>query len=249
MVLADYRLQMRDRAHKLVHGGAAQVLLFLFALILYFFCRGLTAGSGAIAIAHAHAVHRLEASVGVDVEVNLQRLFLRTWMIWVWSHIYLIAQFIATPLVLIALYRWRRRIYCRLRNVLLIGWTLALPVYALYPCAPPRLADLGVVDTVSEQTAVSLHSSSALSFYNQYAAIPSMHVAFAIAVAAFGFAALARWQYLRWLVWLWPPLVLLAVVVTGNHFFFDAGVGVVVIAVAYALDRVQLLLARSSKAG
>jgi membrane-associated phospholipid phosphatase len=225
------------RTRKLVGGGSGQVLLFVAALILYFFARGLTAGDSAIAISHAHALNNLEASLHVNVEAAWQHYFLHSALLWVFSHVYLAAQFVVTPIVLFALYFRARRVYGALRNVLLCGWALALPLYALYPCAPPRLAHIGVVDTVSTQTAVNLHSSSALSFYNEYAAMPSMHVGFALAVAVALFVALARWRRLRYLVFLWPPLVLLAVVVTGNHFLLDGVAGVAVVAFAFALNR------------
>ena len=66
------------------------------------------------------------------------------------SHIYLAAQIVVLPGVLIAMYRWAPRIYPRLRNTVIATWMLSLPVYALFPVAPPRLAGIGMTDAVSE---------------------------------------------------------------------------------------------------
>jgi membrane-associated phospholipid phosphatase len=120
---------------------------------------------------------------------------------------------------------------------LLISWLIALPLYALYPCAPPRLAQVGVVDTISSQTAVKLNSDVITSLYDRYAAMPSMHVGFAFAISVALFCALARYRYLRVLALLWGPLVALTVVVTGNHFILDEVAGVAVVALAWPLNR------------
>lgn len=67
---------------------------------------------------------------------------------------------------------------------------LAVPVYALFPVAPPRLADIGLADTVSEQT-VALTDVSTI-FYNPLAAVPSPHGGFAAAIGVAVAASLGR---------------------------------------------------------
>jgi hypothetical protein len=61
-------------------------------------------------------------------------------------------------------------------------------VFALFPVAPPRLAGIGIADTVNSQAAVALTGHSTV-FYNPYAAVPSLHVGFAFAI---GIAAAGR---------------------------------------------------------
>ena len=78
------------------------------------------------------------------------------------SHIYLAAQIVVLPGVLVAMYRWAPRIYPRLRDTVIATWMLSLPVYALFPVAPPRLAGLGMTDAVSETSAVALAGHSTL---------------------------------------------------------------------------------------
>jgi hypothetical protein len=65
------------------------------------------------------------------------------------------------------------------------------------------------------------------------AAVPSMHIGYALIVAA-SLLLYARRRLVRALGALYPPVVLLVVVATGNHFFFDAAAGALVAVVAAA---------------
>jgi membrane-associated phospholipid phosphatase len=88
--------------------------------------------------------------------------------------------------------------------------------------------------TVSGSTSVKLDSALISSFYNPYAAVPSMHVGFAVAIASA--AALAVGRRSLSLAWFsYPLLVVFVIVVTGNHFFIDAIAGALVAAVAAAI--------------
>ena len=57
-----------------------------------------------------------------------------------------------------------------------------MPIYALFPVAPPRLAGIGMLDTITSGGGVRLDSSLTTSFYNPLAAVPSLHAGFALAV-------------------------------------------------------------------
>ena len=96
-----------------------------------------------------------------------------------------------------------------------------------------RLAGIGIPDTVSGQH-VDLNRGLVSSLYNPYAAVPSMHVGYALIVAA---ALLHHGRHLlvRALGALYPPFVLLVIVATGNHFFLDAAAGALVAGLAAAL--------------
>jgi membrane-associated phospholipid phosphatase len=101
---------------------------------------------------------------------------------------------------------------------------IAVPIYALFPVAPPRLAGIGIIDTISDKSETSLNSHVATSFYNPFAAVPSLHVGFAFAVGIALAVAARRW-WSRTLALLWGPTVALALVATGNHFLFDIAAG------------------------
>src|SRR5262245_21669904 len=92
--------------------------------------------------------------------------------------------------------------------------------FLVYATAPPRLSGLGIVDTVSGRQ-VDLHPGLASSLYNPYAAVPSMHVGYALIVAA-GLVRHGGRLLVRAIRALYPPFVVLVIVATGNHFFLDA---------------------------
>jgi hypothetical protein len=144
---------------------------------------------------------------------------------------------VVLPAALVLVYRLNRGTYRTLRNTLLATWSLALPVYALFPTAPPRLAGLGIVDTVSAGGPMKLDSGAATALANQFAAVPSLHVGFAFAIGI-AVAAAVRTPVLRAAALLWGPLVLLTVIATGNHFVFDAIAGLAITAAGYGLSRV-----------
>ena len=114
------------------------------------------------------------------------------------------------------------------------------------PGRAARLADVGLVDTITTQTGLALDSKLTTSFYNPIAAVPSLHAGFAVAVSA-ALAAVARRRFTRLLVWLWAPTVCLAVVATGNHFMADIVAGVAVTVVGYVAGRVALRFAAGER--
>jgi membrane-associated phospholipid phosphatase len=150
------------------------------------------------------------------------------------NHLYLAAQLVVVPGALIFLYRRSRPAYERLRNTILATWLISIPVYALFPVAPPRLANIGMLDTITDQTGFAMDSKLTTSFYNQLAAVPSLHVGFAVAVGV-AIAASVRNPLARLIALLWGPAIALAVVATGNHFVFDIAAGLVASAAGYAL--------------
>jgi membrane-associated phospholipid phosphatase len=163
-----------------------------------------------------------------------------SWLIWVLNNLYLAAQLVVVPGTLIWLYRRNHDVYVKLRNTVLATWLIAIPIYALFPVAPPRLAGVGLVDTITQGGGVRLDSALTTSFYNELAAVPSLHAGFALAVAVALFAAF-RPRWAKALALTWAPIVGLAVVATGNHFVFDIAAGLVVTVAGYvagnAVDR------------
>ena len=160
---------------------------------------------------------------------------------WLLSNVYLAAQLGVVPASLIYLYRRAPAIYRRLRDTVLATWVLSVPIYALFPVAPPRLAGIGMADSVSEQAAVELTGRSTM-LYNELAAVPSLHCGFAVAVGL-ALAAAARRPWSRTLALLWGPTVCLTVVATGNHYVFDIAAGLLVSALGYGVGRLPEWLA------
>jgi PAP2 superfamily protein len=222
----------------------AQLLVYLGAYWAYSATRWIAVGEVPKATAHAHWIVGLEQSLHVSVEQSVQQALDSGAPIWLLNHLYLIAQFLVVPGALVWLYWRSKAVYRQLRNTVLATWLIAVPIYALFPVAPPRLAGIGIADTISGQSAADLNSHLATSFYNPFAAVPSLHVGFAFAVGIAVAAALShRWA--KALALLWGPAVTLAVVATGNHFVFDAFAGLLVTGAGFLAGRLATSLPRT----
>ena len=212
--------------------GRRELLWFAAVYVLYDAARWAFASRLSVARAHAHWIIHLERSLHVAIEGSVQRALDSPVESWLLSNVYLTAQFLVLPGSLIWLYRRSPAVYRQLRNTVIATWLIATPIFALYPVAPPRLAGIGIADTVSHQATVALTGHSTM-FYNPYAAVPSLHVGLAFAIGiAVSSALRARWA--RMLALLWGPLVTVAVIATGNHFVFDAAAGLLVTGTAFA---------------
>src|SRR3954470_15465957 len=217
----------------------AQIGLYLLAYLIYSAARYVTVGDLPSAKAHAQWIVGLENDLGVGVEGSVQHAFTGSRANWLVQHLHLAAQLIVLPGSLIFLYHRSTQLYERLRNTILTTWLLSLPVYALYPVAPPRLANVGLLDTISESSMFGLTGGLTTSFYNQLAAVPSLHVGFAVAIGIAISAALHN-RVLKLVALLWGPLIGLAVVATGNHFVFDMAAGVAAAGAGYVLGLLAL---------
>jgi membrane-associated phospholipid phosphatase len=125
----------------------------------------------------------------------------------------------------------------------MVAMGLALAGYMLYPTAPPRfLPEWGFSDTVAAWVGQGAENSADV-LYNPFAAIPSMHVAFALMISIPAIF-LVRTRLLKALWGAYPAVVTFVVMVTGNHFWIDAALGALVAAVSawaasYAFARVR----------
>jgi hypothetical protein len=215
-------------------AARAQLGIFLFAYLLYSAARFVTIGDLGVAQANADWIMDLEDTLSLGFESSVQQGLTGTAFLWLLNHLYLAAQLVVLPGSLIFLYRRRHPMYERLRNTILATWVLSIPIYAAFPVAPPRLADSGLVDTITTQTGLSLDSSLTTSFYNELAAVPSLHVGFAV-VIGMAVAAAVRHPVVKFAWLLWGPVIGLAVVATGNHYVFDIAAGVVAAGLGYLL--------------
>jgi hypothetical protein len=145
---------------------------------------------------------------------------------------YIALHFLGTAAFLIWLHRTHPERFPLVRNTLIAATGLALSIYLLYPVAPPRLAGLGFVDTVTHNAKVNLSSDLLGSLYNPFAAVPSLHFGYALLVGV-TVALLARGRVARVVGWSYPAVMLLVIVATGNHFFFDAAGGALAIGIGY----------------
>jgi hypothetical protein len=130
---------------------------------------------------------------------------------------------------------WRRAdIYRPLRNSLVLVNLLAFVVFWLYPVAPPRMLG-GFVDIVDSTHAFgSFHGGSLASHADELAAMPSLHIAWAVwcSVALW---RMSRRRWVRGLAILYPCTTAFTVLATGNHFIFDILGGLAAIALSVSI--------------
>jgi len=209
-----------------------QIVLFCGAYWLYRLVRGQVWDQSAAAFEHARDIVSLERALHVFVEPSLQSWALNTgWVDQVGSWMYLNTHFIVTTCTLAFIYLFRNEHYYFVRNMFMVAMGLALVGYVVYPTAPPRmLPELGFADSVSDFTGVS-SDSNVNALFNPYAAVPSMHVGFALMLAV-PMIRMARHRWAKALWAIYAPVVTAVVVLTANHWIFDAATGALVAAVA-----------------
>jgi membrane-associated phospholipid phosphatase len=212
--------------------AARQWLLFAGAYYVYRIVRGIVDGHANTAYQHARDIVDLERGLHTFVEVDVQRWAVdNPFFIHVANWMYVNSHFLVTTTFLIWLYIARNHAYYFVRNMFLVAMVFALIGYVAFPAAPPRfLPEWGFQDTVADMFGNGA-SQTASVLYNPYAAVPSMHVAFALMIAVPAIQLVKH----RWLKIVWsfyPLLVSFVVISTGNHFWIDAALGAIVAALS-----------------
>ena len=160
------------------------------------------------------------------------------------GYYYGLLHFLVTPLVLAWLYLRRPAAFGRLRSGLVLATAAANVVFWAWPAAPPRFSVPGMTDIlVAHDILGAAHPRGATSLVNLYAAMPSLHVAWAAwCAAAVVTATRGRWRHLAWL---YPAATTLVVLASANHFLLDVAGGLAVAGLGMlATSRPSQLLAR-----
>jgi PAP2 superfamily len=199
---------------------------------------------------NAERMIRFERNIGLFHEESLQELFLsQDTFIQFWNTYYGVAHFFVTVLVFVLLFRKRPSVFPQWRNTIVAMSVLAIVGFALFPLMPPRLLDepcadyggacieselrpdgggFGFVDTLKDYGGPwSFDSDAVADISNQYAAMPSLHIGWAM------WCAVAMWPLLRrrWqrvAVFLYPLATMFCIIVTGNHYWIDGIAGLVI---------------------
>lgn len=206
------------------------------AALAYYLVRGAVSDRADEAFQRARDLLTLEQRFWLDWEVAIHEAILESHVLidlangtYFWGHMPL--------LIVLAAWLWRshRETWRRFRNGLLISAAAGMASYFLFPTAPPRLMpELGYIDTLAVRAAPAYQAQEVGLFVNPYAALPSLHVGWAL------LAGLAVWQtsthpLVRAFAVSIPVSQSWAVVATANHWTLDAFAGMAVCAIAWLL--------------
>src|SRR5262245_43171759 len=186
-----------QRAASSPRRGLVEVATLAMLYAVYEIVRGQGDATPAVARAHTDWIVDLERNLHVFGERAIQNAAdavpgAATLL----GIAYIALHFVGTAVFLIWLYRSHRERFPLVRNVLIAATGIALVFYVFFPVAPPRLAGLGFVDTVTHSAKVNLSSDLLGSLYNPFAAVPSLHFGYALLVGV-TLATIARRRIVR----------------------------------------------------
>jgi hypothetical protein len=223
-----------------------QIALFVTAYGGYELVRGLVGVSSDRPFGDATRIIDLERGLHIFVEPQIQRWVIGNahWLLVIADWTYINAHFALSVGALVFIYLRRNDSFYCVRNMFMIAMLIALVGYCAYPTAPPRLMpQWGFSDAIRQFTGVSMERGPGSALLNPYAAVPSMHVCFAVMIGmpmsrlVHSPAARALWR-------LYPAFIVFVVVVTGNHYFTDVVLGLLTAVVAELLAKRLLARAR-----
>jgi hypothetical protein len=219
-----------------------QELLFIaIGYAIYTESRNHIHGQIQVALRHGRQVQRIQDFFHLNFERSLNAFVARhEWLAQTMDYYYATMHFIVTIAVLVWMFRKRPHLYRGARTVLISTTLIALAVFYLYPLAPPRLLPgANYVDTLSVfHTWGSLADPKVAEHSNQYAAMPSLHTAWALWCALTIFFC-ARRLWVRLLAFAHPVITVIVIMSTANHYILDAVGGAVVLALGFAVQRIM----------
>jgi PAP2 superfamily len=227
------------------HDGIKQILIVLSAVWAYELARMFIEPNWAAATANARRVVDLERALNFAWEQSLQRAFLGVpELIEAMNLFYFVGHFVLTGVFFLWLYHRSRDGFRSFRNGFLVATAIAVVIHWQFPTAPPRLlTGLGIEDTVRVLWNIDIGSPHASAFSNPVAAVPSLHAGWAFGVGI-GLIRYAKNPILRILGAVYPLAVVLTIVVTGNHFIFDALAGAAVLGAGFLVASLPRLRRR-----
>ncbi|MFE0326932.1 phosphatase PAP2 family protein [Streptomyces sp. NPDC058960] len=219
--------------------------LILVVYACYSVGRLLARGDVDGAVDHGLAILRLEKLLHINAEHPLNRLLTReAWLGIPADFWYASLHYLVTPAILVWIFRRRSEHYRAARTWLMTSTFIGLIGFSLMPTCPPRLlsAGHGFVDTMAQYSSYGWWGSEASAprglggMTNQYAAMPSLHVGWALWCGVLLWRhGRSRWARVAAVVY--PLGTTFVVMGTANHYLLDAVAGVAVMGVGFLLSR------------
>lgn len=218
-------------------SGRREVAIGLGAYAVYLLVRGMVIRRRGRerAAENARRLVALERRLGIHVEPAVQGLLLprHRRAVAVLNVAYVSLNVALTVGVLMRLFFLRHTCFHRARRATAIGMLAAQPAFLLVPTEPPRKQE-HLVDTIEEVTGIDLDSGLIVKLYNPIAALPSIHMVFAICTGAAVLSSTSSVP-VRVLACAYPAGVAFTVLVTANHYVLDIAAGT-----ALALGAIKL---------
>lgn len=227
-----------------------EILLLAVLYSAYEVSRGMGGINVQVALSNGREIMHIERIWHLDPEHVLNSALAHaTWLAVAASYFYSVMHYVVTPTVLVWMYRKHRANYGPARTALAISTAVGLTGYLLLPTAPPRmLAHSGLHDTLADTSRYGWWAGEGSvprgfgGLTNQFAAMPSLHVGWAIWCGVL-IAVFARRRWVKALGVAYPITTTLVVMGTANHYFLDALAGGVVMAlgalIAVSLSRTR----------
>ena len=214
----------------------AEILAVVTFYFIYSAVRNANQGDETVAFAHARSLIHLQRWMGLYHEETLQDWALHFKpLVIMCNYFYGSLHFIVTISAAVFLYRRFPDDYPRFRNTLALSTAIALVGFVSFPLMPPRLlpASYGFVDTLAKYPTFWSFNSGAMSkISNQFAAMPSVHVAWATWCSLVFFQRV-RTRRAKVLAVSYPFFTVVVIVLTANHYLLDAVGGLVILGFGY----------------
>jgi hypothetical protein len=223
-------------AERRVYRDAAELALVAVAFLLYFIVRANVIDRPDVALDNARHIVDVEQALGIHAEAAWQDAIIGTeLLVRLFNFVYFWLDFPLIAAIGLWMYFWRRPHYTFARDAVLFSGAVALISYNLFPVAPPRLLpDVGLLDTLQIYDSASYQAQSTDFFVNPYAAMPSLHVGWAVLVAIAVVRALPGSRIVLALAIAHVVAQSTSTVFTGNHYFLDWAGGLVAAAGGFA---------------
>ncbi len=227
-----------DRKTRHQYSMVLTVVLELFFVVGGYLCykavRLRVAGEAQSAFDNGWTVLRAERSLGLSFERSLQSAIAPVPELAQFFNIYYIAMYL--PFIIVTavyLFVWHRERYVHARRAFLLSGAIGLVVFATFPVAPPRLLpSSGFTDTLRLYLPEMAYTPNSVA--NQFAAVPSFHFGWC-SLAAHCLAQTTASLRVRLGLYAIPLLMLVTIIVTGNHYWFDALVALLIVMLASRL--------------
>ena len=218
-----------------------EILLVLGFYAVYSTIRNAKFGGKEDAYRNARSLIDVQKFFGIYHEQRIQAWALHAKPLIVGANYYYGSlHFVVTIGIMIYLFvRWADD-YPLWRNTLAVTTAIALIGFTFWPLMPPRLLPhhiYGFQDTLAQYpTFWSFNSGAVNKISNQFAAMPSVHCAWAMWCACV-LAPRVRHRWAKYLAIAYPVLTVFVIVITGNHYFLDAVGGFTVFGLGFLLAR------------